>query len=53
MAKRQKVWLKLASEWKPEQLGQLCREVSLEELEAEVDLILKGGQKGRVVVSLS
>jgi hypothetical protein len=33
-------------------LDNLCREVSLDELENEIDLILKGGQTGRVVVKM-
>jgi acrylyl-CoA reductase (NADPH) len=52
MDHRVRVWEKLASEWKPADLGALCREVSLAELDREIDKILKGGQTGRVVVSM-
>jgi acrylyl-CoA reductase (NADPH) len=52
MDHRVRVWEKLASEWKPADLGALCREVSLVELDREIDKILKGGQTGRVVVSM-
>jgi len=52
MPHRADLWLKLAKEWKIERLQDLCRVVSLEALGAEIDLILKGGQKGRVVVNL-
>lgn len=49
---RQEIWQYLASEWKPSQLNELCREVALSELDTEIELILKGGQIGRVIVSL-
>lgn len=53
MAYREKVWGRLADAWKPEMLADLCRVVSLEQLDVEIDRILHGGQKGRVVVSLA
>jgi acrylyl-CoA reductase (NADPH) len=52
MGLRRKVWQHLASDWKPAQLNNLCREVTLDELEAEIELILNGGQKGRVIVRM-
>ncbi|MGB3213049.1 MAG: YhdH/YhfP family quinone oxidoreductase [Desulforhopalus sp.] len=52
MEKRQKVWQHLASDWKPSQLNALCREVGLDDLGSEIDLILKGGQTGRVIVRM-
>lgn len=52
MEQRLKVWQHLASNWKPAQLNDLCREVSLDELGDEIDLILKGGQTGRVIVRM-
>lgn len=52
MAHRTLIWNKLATEWKPEMLNDLGREVSLEGLEKEIELILKGGQVGRVIVRL-
>ena len=52
MEARRKIWQHLASDWKPDRLDNLCREVSLDELENEIDLILKGGQTGRVVVKM-
>ena len=51
MEHRRKVWQHLASDWKPAQLNDLCREVSLDNLEKEIELILKGGQTGRVIVN--
>lgn len=52
MERRCRVWKNLASDWKPARLNDLCREVSLEDLGKEIDLILKGGQTGRVIVKM-
>ncbi len=52
MNRRQLVWEKLSGEWKPDNLESICRKVSLNRLSPEIDLILKGGQVGRVVVDL-
>jgi putative YhdH/YhfP family quinone oxidoreductase len=52
MEHRRKVWQHLASDWKPAQLNDLCREVTLDELESEIELILQGGQTGRVIVRM-
>lgn len=52
MDHREQVWAQMADSWKPSSLSELCREVPLEQLNGEIDLILKGAQKGRVVVSL-
>ena len=52
MEHRRQVWQHLASEWKPAQLNDLCREVSLDQLGEEIELILKGGQIGRVIVRM-
>lgn len=52
MDRRLAIWRKLASDWKPAQLQGLCREVALADLGREIELILRGGQQGRVVVHL-
>ncbi|TKB28128.1 acryloyl-CoA reductase [Desulfopila sp. IMCC35006] len=52
MERRKKVWQHLATDWKPTVLAKLCREVSLEELDGEIELILKGGQTGRIIVRM-
>jgi putative YhdH/YhfP family quinone oxidoreductase len=52
MQPRQQIWQKLATDWKPAQLAYLCREVVLDDLEGEIDRILLGGQKGRVLVNM-
>lgn len=52
MDKRVQIWKKLSNEWDLNCLNQICKEVSLENLSGEIDLILEGGQVGRVVVNL-
>ena len=52
MDRRMGIWQRLATEWKPPRLEELCREVALAELNEQIDLILKGGQTGRIVVNL-
>ena len=52
MERRRLVWEKISSEWKLDILERICRTISLERLDPEIDVILKGGQVGRVVVDL-
>jgi NADPH:quinone reductase-like Zn-dependent oxidoreductase len=52
MRARQMAWNKLAGEWSVD-LSRIVSEVSLDGLSAEIDKILKGGVRGRVVVDLS
>lgn len=52
MEKRQKVWRKLAGEWKLEGLERITREIGLDELDEAVEAILKGQIQGRVLVRL-
>jgi alcohol dehydrogenase len=49
---RRRIWDLLAGDWKLGALDQLAREVSLEDLDPEIDRILEGGQTGRVLVKL-
>ncbi len=49
---RLKIWDKLSNEWKPENLDENTEEVSLEELNAKIDLILEGKLTGRTIVNL-
>ena len=49
---RREIWNKLAGIWKIPQLEQLTIDRTLEELDPEIDKILAGGQRGRVVVNL-
>ncbi len=48
---RQNIWDKIAGEWKLKNLDLLAKEISLEELDRNIELILQGKQKGRVVVN--
>jgi len=49
---RLSLWNRLAGEWKIEALDRLTNEISLEELDQNIELILKGKLKGRTVVNL-
>lgn len=52
MKPRLEVWEKLASEWKLGNLESIGRECALQNLEQEINEILKGGLRGRVLVNL-
>ena len=52
MDMRRKTWQKIASEWKLADLNRQTSMCSLEDLGAEIDRILAGKQKGRVIVDL-
>jgi acrylyl-CoA reductase (NADPH) len=52
MNRRLRVWDRLAGEWKFRQLQDLYKEVSLAQLNDNIALILKGKQKGRILVNL-
>ncbi len=52
MDKRVAIWNKIADEWKLDNFELLCSEISLEQLSENIDLILEGKQKGRVLVNL-
>jgi acrylyl-CoA reductase (NADPH) len=47
---RQGIWQQLAGEWKFSQLERLSTTVTLDNLDGEIDKILEGRQRGRVVV---
>lgn len=49
---REILWDKLSKDWKIEDLEKLSTEVTLDELNDKIELILKGENKGRVVVKL-
>lgn len=49
---RRQTWEKIATEWKLDNLERQTSVCSLEELDAEIDRILAGKQKGRVIVDL-
>ncbi len=52
IAERRRIWQLIAGDWKLPGLDRLTREVSLDELDPEIDRILRGGQTGRVLVTL-
>jgi len=49
---RKELWEKLSREWKPEFPADFHNEISLEELNENIQLILKGKLKGRTLVNL-
>lgn len=49
---RTKVWQKIAREWKIDHLDALTTEVSLDDLNERIDLILERKHKGRTIVKL-
>ncbi|MED5241314.1 MAG: oxidoreductase [SAR324 cluster bacterium] len=49
---RKEIWGKLADEWKFPQLQKLTIDCTLDRLDPEIDKILAGGQRGRVVIDL-
>jgi putative YhdH/YhfP family quinone oxidoreductase len=46
------IWNKLANEWKPDCLNEICTECSLEELNDKINLILQGQITGRVIIKI-
>ena len=52
MSMRRKIWSRLAQEWKLDELESLAIECTLKQLNPEIDRILAGGQRGRVVVNM-
>ncbi|MGQ7868574.1 YhdH/YhfP family quinone oxidoreductase [Sunxiuqinia sp. sy24] len=52
MRYREQVWNKLANDWKPDDLANTCTEISLNELNDKIDLMLGGKLKGRTVLNM-
>ena len=52
MSMRQEIWSRLAKEWKLEELEHIAVDCKLEQLDHEIDRILVGDQRGRVVIDL-
>ncbi len=52
MPYREQVWNKLAEEWKPEKLADSCTEITLDELNEKIELMLAGKLKGRTVIHM-
>ena len=52
MDTRKKVWEMLSDKWKPEQLEATCNEIHLNELQHNIELMLQGQLKGRIILKL-
>ncbi|MDM3869930.1 YhdH/YhfP family quinone oxidoreductase [Porticoccus sp. W117] len=53
LEERTQVWNKLANEWRPEQLLALYKEITLEQLEQNIQGILQGQLTGRTLINLN
>lgn len=53
MELRQEIWNRISTDWKVDQLDKLTTEITLENLDSNIELILEGKQKGRVLVNLN
>ena len=51
-ALREPLWVKLATDWKPDNLLELYSEIRLEDIPETVALILQGKLKGRTIVNM-
>lgn len=49
---RLNIWNKINNEWKLDDYEFLVKEINLEQLSDEIDLMLKGGQSGKVIINL-
>ena len=52
LMQKERIWSKLASEWKVGALDQVCTEIGLDQLEASLATILSGGAVGRFLLNL-
>jgi len=52
MARRKMIWDNLADSWRFAGLSSMCRTIGLHQLDGEIDKMLQGGTKGRIVVDL-
>jgi acrylyl-CoA reductase (NADPH) len=52
MDERLYIWNKISSDWKIDNIAQICKEITLNELDDEINKILNGEQKGRVIINL-
>ena len=52
MARRQRVWQRLAREWRLADLERFAVEISLEQLSDTIDAMLAGQHRGRTVINL-
>jgi putative YhdH/YhfP family quinone oxidoreductase len=52
MSTRMKIWKKLAGDWKLNNLDTIASEITLDDLDDKINLMLAGKSKGRIVVKL-
>lgn len=52
MPLRLRIWERIVSDWRIENIDTIVKEVNLEQLDKEIDIILEGGQKGKVLVNI-
>jgi len=50
---REKIWRALALDWKPSMLSDIYDEISLDEIDTKIALILQGKLKGRTVINMN
>jgi putative YhdH/YhfP family quinone oxidoreductase len=50
---RKRVWNKLADDWKPEKLSDICTEIGLTDLDENINKMLNGKLKRRVLINLT
>lgn len=53
MSKRLKIWQNISTIWKPNNLDLIVKEINLDSLSNEIDLMLQGKQCGKVLVKIS
>jgi len=53
MEYRERVWNKLSGLWKPDKLSETCTEITLDQLDEKIDLILNGKLKGRTLLNMA
>ena len=52
LTQKQSTWLKLASDWKLDNLADVCEEISLQQLDNSLKTVLAGGAQGRFLLNL-
>ena len=52
LIQKERIWKKLANEWKIETLDQVCSEIRLEQLEDSLATVLSGAAVGRFILNL-
>ncbi|NPD84022.1 YhdH/YhfP family quinone oxidoreductase [Lentimicrobium sp. L6] len=52
MKYRTKVWKQLAQAWKPAQIADTCTEITIDEVQEKIKLMLQGKLKGRTIIKM-